>query len=342
MLEWRVRAALRGGQWGDVAVAIDAMSAAGRDDVTWGYWRARSRRELGAGADADAALARFAGEPHFYGLLAAEDLGRPLDLRSEPLAVDEARLQAFGARADVRRMLRLYDFDMRPEALREWVFALRGASDEDLLVAAEFARRERVFDRAINAAERTRARHDFALRYLAPHRDVLGATARQFGLDEAMVLGLVRQESRFVPGIVSSAGAVGLMQLMPATAKWVARQLGRSDYRPAQIAVTELNAEFGSFYLRHVLDRLDGMPVLATAAYNAGPGRAQAWRGNTPLEGAIYAESIPFNETRDYVKKVLANAVVYSHQLGLPKLSLKDRLGTILPRGELALSATTQ
>jgi soluble lytic murein transglycosylase len=120
---------------------------------------------------------------------------------------------------------------------------------------------------------------------------------------------------------------------MPATARWVARQIGRADYRVSSLDQPELNAQMGNYYLRHVLDRLDGMPVLATAAYNAGPGRAQAWRGAAPMEGAIYAETIPFNETRDYVKKVLANAMFYQAQLGLPYVTLRERLGMVAPKG---------
>jgi soluble lytic murein transglycosylase len=121
---------------------------------------------------------------------------------------------------------------------------------------------------------------------------------------------------------------------MPPTAKWVARKTGRADFRAPQLEDPSVNAQFGAYYLRYVLDRLDGLPVLATAAYNAGPGRAQAWRGAMPIEGAIYVETIPFNETRDYVKKVLANAMFYQAQLGLPYVALKDRLGTVTPNGK--------
>jgi soluble lytic murein transglycosylase len=133
---------------------------------------------------------------------------------------------------------------------------------------------------------------------------------------------------------------------MPPTAKWVAKKMGRSGYRPSQIGMVDVNVQFGTYYLRHVLDRLDGLPALAAAAYNAGPGRAQAWRASAPLEGAIYVESIPFNETRDYVKKVLANAMYYAQVLGGPQLTLKQRLGVVTPRGaggydeDLALKET--
>jgi soluble lytic murein transglycosylase len=171
------------------------------------------------------------------------------------------------------------------------------------------------------------------LRYQTPYREEIGSAVREMGLDEAWVFGLTRQESRFASDVISNAGAIGLMQLMAPTARWIAQQTHRSDYRIAQLQQPEINAQFGTYYLRHVLDRLDGLAVLATAAYNAGPGRAQSWRAAAPLEGAIYVETIPFNETRDYVKKVMANAMFYQAQLGLPYVTLTDRLGIVAPRG---------
>jgi len=205
--------------------------------------------------------------------------------------------------------------------------------DKQLLAAAEFARQNEMFDRAINTADKTLALHDFNVRYLAPHRAALGDNARAQQLEEAWVLGLVRQESRFAQTVKSSAGAAGLMQLMPATAKWVAHRMGMQDYSWARVTDTQVNAALGTYYLRHVLDDLDGNPVLAAAAYNAGPGRARKWRDTRELEGAIYAETIPFNETRDYVKKVMNNTMYYAAILGGQARSLKTRLGTIAPRG---------
>jgi soluble lytic murein transglycosylase len=108
--------------------------------------------------------------------------------------------------------------------------------------------------------------------------------------------------------------------------------MGRSDYRPAQIAELPLNTQFGAYYFKYWQDRLEGLPVLAAAAYNAGPGRAQAWRNGAPLEGAVWVETIPFNETRDYVKKVLANAMFYARLLDQPYISLSARLGVVPPR----------
>ena len=135
-----------------------------------------------------------------------------------------------------------------------------------------------------------------------------------------------------MPDIVSSAGAVGVMQLMPHTARWVAKQLAQSDYTPAMIINVDTNARFGAFYFKYWQDRLERLPALAAAAYNAGPVRAQQWRPAAPVEGAIWVETIPFNETRDYVKKVLANTMLYAHAFGHPYVPLSDRLGVVPPR----------
>jgi len=330
---WRVRAALRSLAWDDVARAIDAMPEARALDPAWRYWKARALSVAGKGEDATRLYGSLATEHHFYGFLAAEALGAAIMPVSEPLPADASALAAFGVRDDVQRVIRLTALELRPEAQREWLYIVRALDDDTLLLAAEVARRNGLYDRSINTAERTQRRHDFSLRYPTPYRTEISAAAREYQIDEAWAFGLARQESRFVADIMSSAGAVGLMQLMPATARWVARQIGQTDYRVGSLEQPELNAQMGNFYLRHVLDRLDGMPVLATAAYNAGPGRAQAWRGTAPMEGAIYAETIPFNETRDYVKKVLANAMFYQAQLGLPYIALRERLGVVAPRG---------
>jgi soluble lytic murein transglycosylase len=161
---------------------------------------------------------------------------------------------------------------------------------------------------------------------------VLKTHVSQLDLDEAWVYGLIRQESRFIAEARSHAGASGLMQLMPGTARWVARKLGLKDWRWSEVNEVETNVSLGTWYLRHVYDALDGHPVMASAAYNAGPGRARAWRPGGAMEGAIYAETIPFNETRDYVQKVMANASYYGHVLGRQAQSLKERLGTVAPR----------
>ena len=339
---WRVRAALRAGAWPDVLAAIEALPPAEAQEPSWRYWKARALAATGRADEAAGVYAGLAGDFGYYGLLASEALGRSVDPPSAPIAVDADALAAFGAREAVRRVLKLTELDMRAEAQREWTYVVRGMADDALLLAAEYARRQGLYDRAINTAERTSSHHDFALRYLMPYREHFASAAKEQSVDEALLLAIARQESRFAADIASSAGAMGLMQLMPPTARWVAKQLNRADYRPSQIADVGTNTLFGAFYFKYWLDRLEGMPALAAAAYNAGPGRAQAWRSATPLEGAVWVETIPFNETRDYVKKVLANAVYYARMLEQPYVSLSARLGTVAPRGSGALAARAE
>jgi soluble lytic murein transglycosylase len=216
--------------------------------------------------------------------------------------------------------------------VREWLFSIRYLDDAKLLAAAEFARRTEIWDRSINAADRTVRTHNFALRYPLPYREVFSEYAKTYDLDEAWVLGLVRQESRFITDARSAAGAAGLMQVMPRTARFVAQKIGLRNYLRKGVTEVETNVTLGTGYLRLVLDQL-GHQVLASAAYNAGPARARRWRDESrALEGAIYTETIPFPETRDYVKKVMANSVFYAALIQKQVSPLKARLGTIAPR----------
>jgi soluble lytic murein transglycosylase len=340
---WRIRAALRAAAWTDVSHAIDALPVAAQDEPAWRYWRARALAAQHRDADARAIYTSLAVSPTYYGLLAAEALG-PMSalpaVASNPLVVDEPALAAFGKRPDVIRAVKLAQLDLRIESIREWNQAVRAMSDDALLLAAEYARRAGLYDRAINTAERTALRHDYSLRYLTPFRTEFGNAAREQGIDEELLYGIARQESRFAADIVSSAGAVGLMQLMPGTARWVAKQLTVADYSPSRIANVDLNTQFGAFYFKYWQDKLGRLPALAAAAYNAGPSRAQSWRPATgSLEGAIWVETIPFNETRDYVKRVLANTMLYAHALDRPYVGLTQRLGIVTARDSAVAAA---
>ena len=342
---WRVRAALRAGAWPDVLSAIDALPASDRDDPAWRYWRARALAAQNAVDEARSLYASLADGLDFYGLLAAEALGRGASqlaaLSPTAMQADAEAIASFGVRADVKRALLLARLDMRPEALREWSYAVRGLDDASLLVAAEYARRAGLYDRAIYTAERAASRVDFGLRYLTPYRPQFAAAAREQGIDEELLYGIARQESRFVSDIVSSAGAVGLMQLMPGTARWVSKHLAAVDYSPARIADVGVNTQFGAFYFKYWQDRLGRLPALAAAAYNAGPSRAQSWRPSAaPIEGAIWVETIPFNETREYVKRVLSNAMLYTRALDRRYVPLTERLGSVTPRGFDNVAAT--
>ena len=325
---WKARAAMRAGDWKAVLAAIQALSPEEAREANWRYWRARSLKSLGEAEASTLLLKGLAREPHFYGLLAAEEVNAVVPPDWKGARPAEADLERMRAVPGVQRALALYRAGLDNEALREWIWAMRGRNDADLLAAAEVARIANEPDRAINTADRTVQLHDFAQRYPIPHREALAASARQWALDEALVYSIIRQESRFMPEARSRVGATGLMQLMPATARWVAKQIPVQPYKADMLKQPEVNILMGSYYFRRVLDEL-GHPILATAAYNAGPGRARRWRDERPLEGAIYAETIPFNETRDYVKKVFANAWYYRHRLTGQPASMRQLLGQV-------------
>jgi len=337
-LAWKTRAALRAGDWVAVQESIEAMSALEQQTGVWRYWKARALKAKGKTADANVILVPLSVEHNFYGQLAEEELGavvsnpvsNPASAQSYRAGTEE--ITAMRQLPGIQRSLALYRLDLRTEATREWNWSIRNFDDRRLLTAAEIASRNEIHDRAINTADRTVLLHNFSLRFPAPHREAMQDVLKQQELDEAWVYGLIRQESRFITNARSSAGASGLMQLMPATAKWVAKKMGMQNFHKTLTTEVDTNLALGTYYLKHVLTSLDNQPLLASAAYNAGPGRARQWRDVKPLEGAIYAETIPFSETRDYVKKVLSNSMYYTSVFGQRRQPLKQRLGIVAPK----------
>lgn len=335
-LAWKARAALRAGRWQEVRDAIDPMSSGARQDQAWTYWYGRALDAQGDAQGAREHYLRIAGQPIYYSVLATEELGGEATLPPyhEP---SEAEVDEVRRHPELVRALELFRLGMRTWATNEWIFAVRRMDDQKLLAAAALAHRAGVYDRAINTAGRTERQHDYRVRYLAPFRNVFKEYALAYDLEEAWVLGLVRQESRFIVEARSVAGATGLMQLLPHTARWVARRIGYKGYTAKRVAEVETNVTLGTRYLKYVLDGT-GHPVLASAAYNAGPNRARRWQPAQATEGAIFIESIPFAETREYVKRVMANTVHYALLLEGRSDSLKQRIGIIPGRDAPARS----
>ena len=335
-MQWKTRIALRRLDWQGVKAAITAMPPQLRNQNTWTYWLARSLQAIGA-AEAGAAPALYqsiADLNNFYGQLALEELGRPIVLPPASAPISAAELAPISANPGLRRALKLFSLRMRPEGTREWNWELRKFSERELLAAAEFARQNQILDRMVNTSERTRTQFDYTQRFPSPHIDILHPTTSQLNLDKAWVYGLIRQESRFIMDAQSSVGASGLMQVMPATAQFVARKIGL-DFVKSKLGDLHTNLTLGANYMSMVLANADGSQPLASAAYNAGPGRMRSWRGalSEPMEGAIFAETIPFMETRIYVKNVMSNATTYAALFENKPQSLKARLGRVTPRG---------
>ena len=339
---WRVRAALRVQNWNGVAESIDALPQSERELPAWVYWRGRAHAAQGDRSTAQRLWQGIAGDTSYYALLAAEELGQRFQPpRRDTPASDADRSRARSDPA-VQRALAFYRMRLNTEAVREWIVAVRDREPGFLIAVAEIAEASQLYDRSINTAElaqskQTRGSH-FGLRFPQPYRDLIEPQARANGLDLGWVYGLMRQESRFMIPARSSAGAQGLMQVMPATGDWVARRIGLSGYSRARLADPQTNVLLGTSYMSIITADLDHHPVLVTAGYNAGPGRARRWQGEQALEGAIYAETIPFEETRDYVHKVLANNVIYSAIIDGKPQSLKSRLGTVGPAPAAATS----
>lgn len=329
-LAWYARAALRARAPSAALRAIERMSSSEQRDPAWVYWKARATRQQGQQGDAATAraqLATLATTPlNYFGRLAAEDLGLPTPLPPAPPPLTAEERRAARSHPGLTRALQLIDLGLRNEGVREWNFSLRGMGDRALLAAAQEACDREVWDRCINTSERTKTEIDINQRYPTPHRVELMREAQAAALDPAYVYGLIRQESRFVLDARSHVGAAGLMQVMPATAKWTAKKVGMS-YSPDLMHDRDFNLRIGTNYLKLVLDRFDGAQALAAAAYNAGPGRPARWRDGPVIDAAIWAENIPFNETRDYVRKVLIGGAVYAQLLGLPAPTLRERLG---------------
>jgi soluble lytic murein transglycosylase len=323
-LAWKVRAALRAGMWPQVLEATGAMPRAARRDPAWTYWRARALLAPGRNEadrqEATRLLESIASVRGFYEQLALEDLGRPIVVPERPAPLTAEETEAARTHAGLSRALHAIQIGLRSEGVREWNYSISlhdkgGMDDRALLAAADRACQREVWDRCINTSERTRSLIDVEQRFPMPHRDAVVRACDVDQLDPAYRLRpdppgkplhhgrpLVRR--RFGP----DAGDAGHRALD-------AKKIGLTSFTPNQINDRDTNIAIGTGYLKLVLDDFAGSMPLAAAAYNAGPGRPRSWRNGPILEGAIWAENVPFAETRDYVKKVLSNTTTYAAML---------------------------
>lgn len=331
------RQAIRFGAWESVIRAIDAMSVSQKQEDRWQYWLARASEQRGDASSKRAAkeiYRKLAVGDDYHNLLARDKIGQSynnIPSNVQPSSQDAQRLSQdiHFSRAFALRNINASDSYIN----REWNWAVRQAylkhDDGMILAAAKRATDMGWYDRAIYAADRTTKQHNYALRYAMPHQNYVVSHSRNAGIDPAWAYGLMRQESRFVTSARSHVGAGGLMQIMPDTAKLVARQMGES-YNPAALTDMNTNIRYGTFYLSMIQRQLSNSPVLATAGYNAGPNRARRWQPEYQAIAADqYTESIPLTETRDYVKHVMTNATHYGLLLGQGPQSIEKRMQMI-------------
>ncbi len=325
--EWAARVAMRLGRWDEVLAWIGRMPPEVVAEATWRYWRARALAVTGHAAEADAAFAELGKERGYYAFLAADRLGRPYRFDHAPVSAPAAGLTALDRDPGIVRARELYHAGLLVEAHREWRDALAGRSAGDLQLAGRLAYHWGWYDRAIFALGAARYWDDLEIRFPFAYRSELTAQARNQGLDPAWVFAMARQESAFNARARSSAGAMGLMQIMPATGRRIASDLNTRLGQSWQLFDPQLNARFGTHYLRKLLDQFDDHPLLAIAAYNAGPHRVRQWRPATgSLEADIWVENVPFHETRTYLQRVLAYTAIYQERLGEPVEPLIRRM----------------
>ncbi|OOT51798.1 lytic transglycosylase domain-containing protein [Acinetobacter pittii] len=332
------RQAIRFGAWESLIRAIDSMTVTQKQEDRWQYWLARASEQRGDSASKATAQQIYrklaqAGDD-YHNLLAKDRLGerynhQPYD--DQPTASDLRRLDQ---NIHFNRAFTLRRINANPTYTnREWNWAVRQAylqhDDGLLLAAAKRAHDMGWYDRAIYAADRTTNKHNDAYRYVTPHKTNVVSHSYNAGIDPAWAYGLMRQESRFVTSARSHVGAGGLMQIMPDTAKLIARQMGET-YNPAALNEMNTNIRYGTFYLSMIQGQLSNNPVLATAGYNAGPNRARRWQPDyQSISADQYTETIPLLETRDYVKHVMTNATHYGVILGQGAQSLSQRMKVI-------------
>ena len=338
---WKARSALRTGNWYSLGQIIAQLPENIAEEETWLYWKGRAYAERGLHEQARKTWSRLTSRMSFYGKLACDELRVPYAFGKAPAPIRADELERWRSNPSLPRAEALYRMHFYREGHREWNWATAGLHGRDFVVLAAYAKERHLIHRMINTSMRSgRSIVDLRQRYPMPYFELVRQLSRGQNIPPAWVYGLIRQESRFIPGVSSHVGARGLMQVMPQTAEWIAHQVGVANYARYSLRDMELNLLIGTAYLRMLYTDLNSNFVVATAAYNAGPAKARVWRSilTQPMEAAIFIETIPYYETRGYVKNVLANMHTYAHRLHQPIKRFKAFLGEVSP-GSTAASA---
>jgi soluble lytic murein transglycosylase len=335
--EWRVRTAISTGLWKAVLTHIGAMPEDESGDEEWRYWRAIALKNTGAGKRATDQFAPLAKQRDYHGFLAADELRWPYVMDNRPIEAAPEDLEELRQQPDFIRARELYLAGLMLEARREWAAAIANLDATGLKLAARLANEWGWHDMAILTVARSADYDDLVLRFPIDHVEDIERYADEYQLDPGHVLAVIRTESAFNKDARSSAGALGLMQLMPATGRVTARKHRIPLPGSRHLYEADRNIRIGSAYLKQVMEQYDDNVVLASAAYNAGPHRVQRWlpeQQEQPAENWIAA--IPFSETRNYVQRILAYAAIYDWRMERPVTSLEQRMPDIRPKGKYA------
>ncbi|MGV6825937.1 MAG: transglycosylase SLT domain-containing protein [bacterium] len=343
LLETRLLAALKHQDWQRLLDWMEELPPYLANSEQWQYWKARGLEKTGQAKSARSLLTELAALRSYYGYLAADHLQLPYNIDNRVTPVSDRANQAVLSNPSVLRAQELVKLQRWQDARREWQHALKEMSRTELMAAAKLAQSWDWYDQAIFTLARTGYWEDLDLRFPLEHKNQVSSAAQRTDLDMEWIYAVIRQESAFNPSVRSHAGAVGLMQLMPKTARQVAtKMLKQSAPSSKQLKEPRLNIKLGSTYLEYVHDRLNDHPVLATAAYNAGPHRVDQWMPEQTMPADIWIELIPFRETRGYVKRVMTYAVIYNHLLGKNPVRMSSRMPAIEGSMEKNTAAATR
>ena len=327
LVEWRIREALKQLHWEDILTWIQRLPEEVQQDDRWQYWKIRSQVVLQKISEEQAQqqYATISQKRNFYSFLASDWINNPYELDHVPLTVSDATVDALENEPAFKRMRELLHHGELENARREWRYATRAFTQEQWQAAAVWAVRVDWPNSAINAMIMAGYWNDIDIRFPLPYSALFEKYSDRSKVPLPLLYALARQESALAPDATSAAGARGLIQLMPATAQQTARRNQVPYHNSRDLYNPQINIQLGSYYYSEMLEKFNNR-ILATAAYNAGPHRVTRWledsNGKRPYD--VWIETIPFNETRNYVQNVLAFSIIYSHHLNIDQRMLSE------------------
>lgn len=326
--EWRIRAALFAQDWVNVLRSLKRLPVEEQEEDHWAYWEARALEETGHVQLANPIFKTLSGLPTYHGFLSADKLGTEYAISDIPIEADAQILGELQKSEELIRAREYYQVNVPWEGRREWNALFKDAGIEQFAALAVLAERWELYDRALFSAGRAEQKKALTTRFPVVYRSEVDSAAKKNRIPPAWVFGVMRRESGYIIDVKSSAGAIGLMQLMPTTAKYVAKLQGKKNWK-GDLTDVETNIDFGAFYLRHVMDKFDDHQILATASYNAGPNRVTYWLPPEDMQADIWIDAIPYSETRRYVRAVMAYTVIYEWHLTKQPARLSSKLVTV-------------
>jgi len=325
--KWRIRTALHKGNWQQVITHYNSLGNSNRQQDRWKYWQARAFSETGQNEKASLLFHKIAQQRSYEGFLAADMLDKDYEFNHKTLSIDYDFVEVLKNNTGMARARELVRLKRFPQARSEWNLATAGFTDKQMASAAWLAFKWGWSHQTIITLAGLSEWNDLSLRFPVKHIKEIRKYTRSTIIDPALALAVIRQESAFQENALSRANARGLMQLMPATAKQVAKQLKLKLSNLGQLDSPDMNIQLGVFYLNDIKHQLMKHPVLAIAAYNAGKRRVENWLSiKQGVAVDVWIETIPFRETRNYLRNILAYTVVYEKRLGLPIGKMTDRM----------------